>query len=124
MAKSQTATFGTGAMGAMPGFAAVARANQATLNAVAHIGVQSMRQMVDMTQQYLDFIRHRLDEDTKTAERIGKCNSMPEIVDAVTDFYQTAYEEYSKEMNDLSEMAARAASDTLEESEKAARQSA
>ena len=102
---------------AVPGFEAFARANQAALNAMNHIGVESMRQMIDLNCQYLAFLRHRLDEDIRTGERIGASKSLPEVVAAVTDFYSKAFEEYAREMSELSEMAVKAAADTFQEAD-------
>jgi hypothetical protein len=121
MAKQQGFTFSPDQMNTLPGFKAFAQANQAALGAMTHIGVESMRQMIEMNQQYLDFIRHRLDEDIKAGERISDCKSVPDAMAAVSDFYSKAFEEYSKEMASLSEMASKAASETLQEAERTAK---
>jgi hypothetical protein len=85
MAKTQSLPFRHQWRGHDPRLRSVCPPNQAALNAMTHIGVQSMRQMVDMNQQYLEFIKHRLDEDIKTGERIGACKDVPDVVSAVSD---------------------------------------
>jgi hypothetical protein len=119
MAKQQGHSFTPDQMNTVPGFKAFTQANQAALGAMTHIGVESMRQMIEMNKQYLDFIRHRLDEDIKTGERIGDSKSVPDAMAAVSEFYSKAFEEYSNEMVSLSEMATKAASETLQEAERA-----
>lgn len=104
----------------IPGFEAFAQANQSAIDAISHIGVDNMQRMLQINAQYLDFIRHRLEEDMATTKRIRESGTMPEVVDAVTDFYKLAFDEYAKEMVDLSEMAVAATAASITETEEEA----
>lgn len=109
----------TGSGVPIPGveFTAFAALNQRTLNAMAHMNVDMARRMLDMNTQYLEFIRHRLDEDEATGNRLGDCKTMPEVVETVTSFYRTAFQEYAGEMQKLMQLGSSAAAETLAEAE-------
>ncbi len=113
MAKSA----GNGAETPNVDFSAFAALNQRTLNAMAHMNVDLARRMLDMNSQYLDFVRHRLDEDEATGNRLSDCTTMPEVVDAVTEFYRTAFEEYASEMQKLMTLGTQAAANSMANAE-------
>jgi len=103
----------------MPGFDAkvFAKANEAAVSAMSHIGADTMHRVLQINTQYLEFIRNRLGQDMKMTDRLRECSTVPEAVEILSDFYKTAFEEYSKELAEMGEMATMAAAETVAEVE-------
>ena len=98
-------------------FAPLMVSNQRAIAAMAHVGTDAMRHVIEMNVQFLDFVRDRLDEDAKVAETLAGCQSSNEAIDAVNGFYQKAFDQYADEMRILSDKAAQTLTDTMKVAE-------
>jgi len=99
-------------------------ANQYSLTAMAHIGTDTLRHVIDTNRQFLDFVRGRLDEDAKVAETLATCKDPNDALEAVNEFYKMAFDQWADEMRELGDRTAKTVTDTMQTVEKEMKRSA
>ena len=53
--------------------------------------------------EVMDFARRRIGADIETSDRLTRCGSVTDAVEVMTDFYQTAFQDYSTQTASLIE---------------------
>ena len=88
--------------------------NQQALSSMAHIGFDSMRRALEMNSQFFQFVSGRLQADAHLADALSQCRSPQEAINAMTLFYQSAFDSWSTEIKALSERAAEATAEAVQ----------
>jgi hypothetical protein len=89
-----------------PGFNApdlgqVAEAGQRSLAALAALHSRGVRDAMRFNAELMDFARRRITADIQTTDRLARCRSATEAMDALGDFYQGAFRDYAEESTAL-----------------------
>ena len=92
--------------------------------AMAHINGVMLKSIVRYNIETLNFIQERMRKDLMIAEKLTGCTSFADLQDATSDFYKTAFEDYSKEAGVLANLGAGLASDAVEDVRKEAAKAA
>lgn len=103
---SETSAAQTGTKAAAPGFNGpdfeqVAEAGQRSLATLANLHSHSFREALKFNAELLDFAQRRISADIQTSDRLARCQSVTEAMDALSDFYQGAFRDYAEETTAL-----------------------
>lgn len=88
-------------------------ANQRAIAALTRCGADTFRHTVDMNTQFLDFARKRVAEDESVAETLSACRSPQDAMEAVSEFYRHAFDQYADEMRVVSDGISTLAGDAM-----------
>ena len=98
-----------------PDLEQVAEAGQRSLAALAHVHSRAFRDALKLNAELLDFARRRIGADIQTSDRLARCNSVSEAMDALGDFYQGAFRDYAEETTALVRLGSSIGSESAEE---------
>jgi len=69
--------------------------------AMTQLHARMFRDALKFNAELLDFARRRLGEDIKATEQLCRCESMPDAMSVMNDFYQKAVQQYTDETSNL-----------------------
>lgn len=91
------------------------QAGQKSMTAIAHLHSRVFRDAMKFNAEVLDFARRRIGADIETSDRLTRCGSVTDAVEVMTDFYQTAFQDYSTQTASLIETGSKITSQNAEE---------
>lgn len=98
-----------------PDFEQVAETGQRSLAALAHLHSRAFRDALKFNAELLDFAQRRLSADIRTSDRLARCESVTEAMDALSDFYQGALRDYAEETTALVRLGTSIGAESTEE---------
>lgn len=98
-----------------PDLEQVAEAGQRSLAAMAHLHSRAFRDALKFNAELLDFAQRRISADIQASDRLARCNSVNEAMDALSEFYQGALRDYAEETTALVRLGTSLGSENAEE---------
>ena len=96
-----------------------AESGQKSLAAIAHLHSRAFRDAMKFNASMLDFARRRVGAEIEASDRLCHCESVTDAMQVMTEFYQTAFNDYAEQtatlLRDSTEISATNAEETLEE---------
>lgn len=102
-----------GALNALPG----ASMNIRSISTLTQLNAHMMMRMLDINRQYLDFIGRRLDKDIALSEKLSDGANPSDMLEHLTTFYQSAFEDYAQETAELLKNSSDATNEAILEAE-------
>ena len=92
---------------------------QKSLAAFAHLHSRVFRDALRFNAELLDFARKRIKRDIETSDRLARCESVTDAMSVMTDFCQSAFQDYAEQttamMRTGAAIGAQAAEETVAE---------
>lgn len=102
-----------GVFNALPG----ASMNMGSISTLTQLNAHMMMRLLDINRQYMDFITRRLDKDIALSEKLANDTAPNDMIEHLSTFYQTAFEDYSQETAELLKNSSDATSGAILEAE-------
>ena len=74
---------------------------QKSVAAIAHLHSRVFRDAMKFNAEILDFARRRIGADIEASDRLTRCGSVTDAMEVMTDFCQTAFQDYSDQTASL-----------------------
>lgn len=87
----------------------------ASLAPIVQLHSRMFRDALKFNAEILDFARRRLDEDIKAAEKLTKCQTVPDAMSVMNDFCQCAAQQYSEEISNLAQLGRKITTEAVHE---------
>ena len=107
------AMFNTGPVAAFP----MATASLRGLQMMTHLNAHMMMRMLELNRHCMDFVDQRLRKDIDFSDMIVGGSAPADFLKSMADFYQTAFEDYTKQASEITKQTGDAAAVGMAEAE-------